>query len=214
LEEPGLEITDPRIDEYLRSLAPPGDEAREEMERLGKAQRFPIIGPAVGQLCYLLARTLGARRVFECGSGFGYSTWWFAHAVGEEGEVTHTDGSLGNSTQARSFLTRAGLVSRVRFEVGDAREILAGAEGPFDVIFNDIDKEGYPEVLPLVRQKLRVGGLLICDNMLWFGRVLEESQEPDTRGIQEMTRLLREAEDFTTTIIPLRDGVSVSLRTA
>src|SRR5713101_169372 len=153
-----MEITHPRIDDYLRSLTPPPDAAREEMERIAAAQRFPIIGPAVGQLCLVLARSLGARRVFECGSGFGYSTWWFAHAVGDGGEVHHTDGSLGNSMQARDFLQRAGLVSRVRFEVGDARTILKRAHGPFDVIFNDIDKEGYPDVLPLVREKLRVGG--------------------------------------------------------
>ena len=209
-----MEITHPRIEEYLRSLAPPADPVREEMERLAEAHRFPIIGPLVGQLCYILARSIRARSIFECGSGFGYSTWWFARAVGEEGHVVHTDGSVGNSTQARDFLTRAGLASRVRFEIGDALEILARAEGPFDVIFNDIDKEGYPEILPLARAKLRVGGLLICDNMLWYGRIVAPAEDPDTRGVEELTRLLREAADFATTLIPMRDGVTVSLRTA
>jgi predicted O-methyltransferase YrrM len=207
-----VEITHPRIDDYLRSLTPRPDAPREEMERLAAAQRFPIIGPAVGQLCLVLARSVGARSVFECGSGFGYSTWWFAHAVGDGGRVHHTDGSLGNSMQARDFLTRAGLVSRVHFDVGDARAILGRTQGPFDVIFNDIDKEGYPEVLPLVRAKLRVGGLFICDNMLWNGRVLAPPEDPDTKGIAGLTRLLLEATDFATTIVPLRDGVSVSLR--
>lgn len=209
-----MEITHPRIDEYLRGLAPAADAVRVEMERLGAAQRFPIIGPAVGQLCYVLARTIGARRVFECGSGFGYSTWWFARAVGESGQVFHTDGSPANSAKARDYLQRAGLAARVRFEVGDARAILGRTPGPFDVIFNDIDKEGYPDVLPLVREKLRVGGLFVCDNMLWSGRVLAPPEEPSTRGIVELTRLLSEAKDFTTTIVPLRDGVSVSLRIA
>jgi len=209
-----MDIVDPKIDAYLRTLVPEGDEVRAEMERQAAAQRFPIIGPAVGQLCYTLARAIAARRVFECGSGFGYSTWWFARAVGEGGRVVHTDGSIGNSTQARSFLARAGLASRVTFEVGDARQILARSEGPFDVVFNDIDKEGYPEVLPLAREKLRVGGLLICDNMLWFGRVLHPPEDDDTRGIHTMTRLLAEAKDFATTLVPLRDGVSVSLRIA
>lgn len=207
-----MDIVHPKIDAYVRSLSMPADEVRLEMERLGEAQRFPIIGPAVGQLCYVLARSIAARRVFECGSGFGYSTWWFAHAVGEGGRVVHTDGSVGNSTQARDFLSRAGLASRVEFHVGDARDVLAEAAGPFDVVFNDIDKEGYPDVLPLVRGKLRVGGLFICDNMLWSGRVLARGEDPDTRGIQELTRLLSEARDFTTTFIPIRDGVSVSLR--
>src|SRR5262245_30491052 len=209
-----MDIIHPRIDEYLRNLTPPPDPVREEMERLGEAQRFPIIGPAVGQLCYVLARAIQAKRVFECGSGFGYSTWWFANAVGEGGQVVHTEGSLGNSMQARDFLTRAGLVSRVRFEVGDARETLRKTPGPFDIIFNDIDKDGYPDVFPMVREKLRVGGLFICDNMLWFGRVLAPAEDPDTQGIQELTRNLREATDFVTTLAPIRDGVTISLRVA
>jgi predicted O-methyltransferase YrrM len=192
----------------------PPDEVRMEMEQLAEAQRFPIIGPAVGQFCHLLARAIGAKRVFECGSGFGYSTWWFARAVGEGGQVIHTDGSIGNSAQARDYLTRAGLASRVQFEVGDAREILARARGPFDIIFNDIDKDGYPDVLPLVREKLRAGGLFICDNMLWFGRVLVPAEDPDTRGIQTLTRDLLAAPDFLTTLAPIRDGVTVSLRLA
>jgi predicted O-methyltransferase YrrM len=209
-----VEITNPRIDEYLRDLSPRPDVVRAEMESLAAAQRFPIIGPAVGQMCYVLAKSIGAKKVFECGSGFGYSTWWFANAAGEGGEVTHTDGSLGNSMQARDFLGRAGLASRVKFEVGDAREILEKAPGPFDIVFNDIDKEGYPDVLPLVRRKLRVGGFFICDNMLWNGRVLAPPDDPDTKGIVALTKLLASAADFTTTLIPLRDGVTVSLRTA
>ncbi len=209
-----MDIVNPKIDAYVRAQAMAADDPRAEMERLAEAQRFPIIGPAVGQLCYVLARSLGARRVFECGSGFGYSTWWFARAVGEGGRVVHTDGSIGNSTQARDFLSRAGLASRVEFHVGDARDVLAATPGPFDVIFNDIDKEGYPDVLPLVREKLRVGGLFICDNMLWSGRVLAPAEDPDTRGIQALTRPLGEAPDFTTTLIPIRDGVTVSLRIA
>jgi predicted O-methyltransferase YrrM len=208
-----MEIVNPRIDAYLRGLADPPDAVRTEMEKLGEVRSFPIIGPAVGQFCQVMARAVGARRVFECGSGFGYSTWWFARAVGEGGRVFHTDGSEENSAKARDFLKRAGLADRVTFQVGDAREILARTDGPFDVIFNDIDKEGYPDVLPLVREKLRVGGLFICDNMIWSGRVLDPSEEPATQGIQELTRLLREADDFTTTLAPIRDGVTISLRT-
>lgn len=209
-----MDIVHPEVDAYLRELAPPPDEVRAEMERLAEERRFPIIGPAVGQLCYVLARAIGARRVFECGSGFGYSTWWFSRAVGKAGEVFHTDGSEDNSRKARDFLRRSGLDSPVRFHVGDAREILSRTDGPFDVIFNDIDKEGYPDVLPLVREKLRVGGFFICDNMLWSGRVLDPGGEPSTRGIRELTRLLRDADDFATTLAPIRDGVTISLRIA
>ncbi|HET6372565.1 MAG TPA: O-methyltransferase [Candidatus Polarisedimenticolia bacterium] len=217
-----LDILDPRIEQYLRELLPAPDPIRAEMERIGAERKFPIIGPLVGNLCGLMAASIGARKVFEMGSGFGYSTLWFARAVGPEGLVVHTEGSAENSKLARDFLTRAGLADRVRFEVGDAREILdreiaAGRTLPFDVVFNDMDKEQYPDALPRARKALRQGGLLICDNMLWFGRVLEGSTgqavDHTTRGILELTRMLREAPDFVTTLIPIRDGVTVSLRT-
>ena len=214
-----MNIVDPGIEEYLKGLVSPPDPVRAEMERLARERDFPIIGPLVGNLCGLLAQAIGAKRVFEMGSGYGYSTLWFSRAVGEGGTVVHTDGSAENSRLAREFLTRAGVADRVRFEVGDAREILRReidrrGSLSFDILFNDIDKEQYPDVLPLARKAVRKGGLLICDNMIWFGRVLEaEPAEDTTRGILELTRRLREAEDFRTTLIPIRDGVTVSLRT-
>jgi len=213
-----MNIVDPRIEEYMRGVLPPADAVRLEMERLGAERKFPIIGPLVGNLCALMARSIGARKVFEMGSGFGYSTLWFARAVGAGGLVVHTEGSEANSRLARDFLTRAGVADRVRFEVGDAREIIdreiaSGSNLPFDIVFNDIDKEQYPDVLPRARRALRTGGLLICDNMIWSGRVLEEGPQDDTtRGILELTRQLKQAEDFITTLVPIRDGVTVSFR--
>ncbi|HKY32267.1 MAG TPA: O-methyltransferase [Candidatus Polarisedimenticolia bacterium] len=213
-------ILDPRIERHMKELLPAADPIREEMERAGAERDFPIIGPLVGNLCALMARSIGARRIFEMGSGFGYSTLWFSRVVGPGGLVVHTEGSQENSRQARDYLTRAGTADRVRFEVGDAREILAreigrGTTLPFDVVFNDIDKEQYPDVLPLARGALRPGGLLLCDNMLWFGRVLEpDKADAATRGILELSRLLREARDFQTTLVPIRDGVTVSLKLA
>jgi predicted O-methyltransferase YrrM len=214
-----MDILDPRIAGYLADLVPAADPVRAEMERLGSERDFPIIGPVVGNLCATMARMIGARKVFEMGSGFGYSTLWFARAVGPEGIVVHTEGSADNSRQAREFLREAGLESRVRFEVGDARAILdreieRGDLMPLDILFNDIDKEQYPGVLDRARAALRPGGLLICDNMLWFGRVLETPPSDETTaGIVELTRMLKEAEDFVTTLIPIRDGVTISLKT-
>jgi predicted O-methyltransferase YrrM len=214
-----MQLLEPGIEQYLRALVPAPDAVRAEMEELASQRRFPIIGPLVGNLCGVLARALGARRVFEMGSGFGYSTLWFAHAVGPEGLVVHTEGSADNSRLARGFLTRAGLADRVRFEVGDARELLAAELGspgtrPFDIVFNDMDKEQYPDVLPLARRALRAGGLLVCDNMLWSGRVLRPHEaDEETQGILTLSRLLAAADDFQTTLVPLRDGVTVSVKT-
>jgi predicted O-methyltransferase YrrM len=180
------------------------------MEAYGREQGFPLIGPLVGRLLWMLARTAGAKRVFECGSGYGYSAMWFADAVGPDGEVFLTDGSAENVERARDFLGRAGLADRCRFLEGEAVSLLGETEGPFDVILVDIDKEGYPGSLDVTVGKLRSGGLLVTDNVLWSGRVADE--EPDsyaTGAIQEHNRLLYAHPDLDTVILPLRDGVAV-----
>ena len=182
------------------------------MAEYGYAQDFPIVGPQVGRLLQLLARSINARRVLELGSGFGYSGLWFALAVGAEGQVVMTEGAQENSDRAREYFTRAGMMDRAMFNVGDALEIARGTPGHFDVIFCDMYKEQYPLVLDLAREKLLVGGYLIADNMLRDGKVLKGDGDVHTRGVIEFTRRLMEATDFITTILPVRDGVSVSLR--
>ena len=207
------EIVHPDLVRWLDAVAPVPDAIQAEMETLAAQKRFPIVGPQVGRLLFVLARGAGARRVIELGSGFGYSTLWFARAVGPEGQVIHTDGSAENSARARDFLGRAGLADRVRFEVGDAREVLAGETGPFDVVFCDIDKEGYPEVPPLAVPRLRPGGLLLFDNTLWYGRVADEpGEDEETRAIQSLVRALHAHPQLVTALLPLRDGVSVSVK--
>lgn len=208
-----MDIVTPEIDRYLHELSNPEDPVLREMELLAHERQFPIVGPQVGRLLQFLTESIGARRVIELGSGFGYSAYWFARAVGEGGEVVLTDRSGENADLARSFLERGGFEDRIRIESGDALEILDGTEGEFDVVFNDIDKERYPEVLDRAAGALRHGGLLISDNMLWFGTVLEtDPAEESTRGVQGLTRGLLDSPDFLTVVLPIRDGVSVSLR--
>ena len=207
-----MDIVAPVIDAYLHRISPPREAVVEEMERLGERRGFPIVGPLVGRLLFLQARALGARSIFECGSGFGYSAWWFANALPDGGRVILTDRSAENCAAARDFLARAHLLERAAIQEGDSLEILARSPGPFDVIFCDIDKRDYPRVYPLLKPRLRRGGMLICDNMLWFGKVAGPDQDDDTRGVRELTRLLYADPDLHTTIIPLRDGVSLSLR--
>jgi predicted O-methyltransferase YrrM len=161
----------------------------------------------------MLTRMIGARRVFECGSGYGYSALWFAEAVGEHGEIWCTDTSPEHAAKAEEFLSRAGLWDRIRFRIGDANEILAETEGPFDVILVDIDKQDYPSTLERTVPKLRPGGLLITDNLLWDGDVLRETPNHEwTPAIREYTRLLFAHPALETVILPLRDGVGVSRR--
>jgi predicted O-methyltransferase YrrM len=207
-------IVDPNVEQYLAELAPTEDGVVREMERVGAERNFPIIGPLVGRLCWLLASSIRARDVFEMGSGFGYSTWWFAHAVGEGGRVVHTEGDAGNSAEARRYLDNAGLLPRVTFEVGDARDIITRYPGPFDVIFIDIDKQDYPAALELARVRVRPGGLIITDNALRDGRVALSTTDPSPQivAVREYNREAMRAADLVTTILPLRDGVAVSLK--
>jgi len=207
-----VDIIDPAIDLYLHELASPEDPVLREMELLGAERSFPIVGPQVGRLLYILAGAISARRVIELGSGFGYSAYWFAKAVGAEGEVILTDLSAERAAEAQEFLERGGFGDRVHVEVGDGLEIIDRVGGDFDIVFNDVDKERYPQVLDKAAAALRPGGLLISDNMLWFGTVLDnQPTEASTRGVKELTRLLHQSADFRTVLIPLRDGVSVSI---
>jgi len=208
----GGDIVFPAIERYLEGLDGNRDPVLLEMEQLAAETDFPIVGPLVGRMLGLLARSIGARRIVELGSGFGYSALWFARSLPEDGELILTDGSARQSQQARQFLRRGAVRCRVRYEVGDALEILGRIPGDFDIVFNDIDKEHYPAVFPKAVPRVRVGGYFLSDNMLWGGRVVSDRSHASTRGVVELTRLLLEAPNLYTVILPLRDGLSVSLR--
>ena len=208
---PDLEITHPQIYAYLEETLIETDPLLREMGDYGRAQGFPIIGAQPGRMLHFLARAINAKNVLELGSGFGYSAMWFALAVGEGGKVVMTDGKAGNADKAREYFTRAGLLDRVEFNVGDALEIAKRSSGPFDIIFCDIDKHDYPNAIAVAREKLRVGGSLIFDNMLWHGRILTDT-DATTRAVLDTTQALMHADDFLTTLVPLRDGQSLSLR--
>ncbi len=188
-----------------------------EMEAEAKANGFPIVGRLVGAALEVLARSAGAKRVFELGSGFGYSAYWFARAVGPDGEVHCTDGDAANEPKALGYLGRAGLAEPIRWHVGDAVTHLAAVEGEFDLVYNDIDKEGYPDAWRAARDRVRVGGLYLCDNVLWYGRVtgaapVEDRHRRTTRAVVEHNRLIAQDERYLSFILPTRDGVMVALR--
>lgn len=207
-------ILNDRVEEYILDLAPARDRVLREMEALAEDERIPIVGPAVGGFLALLARMVHARTVFELGSAIGYSTIWWARAVGPEGRVFYTDGDPLNAERARHFLERAGVKDRVEVMVGDALTLLAATPGQFDIVFNDVDKWEYPRVLEQAVPRVRVGGLLVTDNTLWSARVVEKDADEWTTAVQEYNRAAAAAPNLATSIIPLRDGVSVSLRLA
>lgn len=200
------------LDDYLLSVLPPRDAVLARMEEEAARRGIPIVGPAVGRLLGQLARIAGARRVFELGSAIGYSTVWLARAVGPEGRVYFTDGSEENAAEARRNLEEAGVAERVTVLVGDALARLAETDGEFDLVFNDVDKEGYPEVLRQAVPRLKAGGLLVTDNVLWNGALRLPACEDDaeTAAIREFNRASYAHPDLEVTILPLRDGVAVA----
>jgi caffeoyl-CoA O-methyltransferase len=200
---------------YLDSLAPVRPATMLAMETLARDEDFPIIGPVCGQICYLAARLLQARRIFELGSGFGYSTAWFAKAVRENGGgmVHHTVWDSELSARARTYLTELGYADLVNFSVGESVALLSSDDHPFDLIFMDIDKEGYPGALAAIEQKLRPGGLLIVDNLLWHGRIFDPANgDTATEGVRELTRMLRDSPRWSWTLLPVRDGFGLAYK--
>jgi caffeoyl-CoA O-methyltransferase len=201
------------VDDYLYSMLPKRDEVLVEMEEYASKHDVPIVGPAVGRVLQQLALMINAKTVFELGSAIGYSTVWWAQAVGEKGRVIYTDGDARNAERARGYFDRAGISSRVTLHTGDALEVLSEQKQQFDIIFNDVDKEDYPRVLRLVASSLRKGGLFITDNVLWSGRVAEKNPKTaQTKAILEFNRQLYNSADFFTTILPIRDGLAVALK--
>jgi predicted O-methyltransferase YrrM len=206
-----VDIVHPDIEDYLHELFPSRDAVLTEMERLAEKERFPIVGPLVGRLLSQMARAIGARRVFEFGSGFGYSAFWFLKGMSDEGRVVCTDDEEDNALRAREYFRKAGLDARVQFEVGDALEIIERQQSAFDIVLIDCEKARYPLAYEKAVPRIRKGGLLIADNVLWSGTVVKRSEEPSTIGIQTFNKLVSADPHLFTTILPLRDGVSISV---
>lgn len=209
-------ILDPRIDHYLNQLeAKHDDPVLLEMETLAEQNHFPIVGRLSGVFLEAMALILGARTVFELGSGYGYSAWWFTRAVGPTGTVYCTDGDPQNRVMAEDFLTRAGRWDRVNYRTGMAQDLLADTMGEFDIVYNDVLKPQYPETWLQAKDRVRPGGLYICDNVLWSGRVTQEGSKGDTRkdateAIKSHNELIFADPDFDAFIHPVRDGLLVA----
>jgi predicted O-methyltransferase YrrM len=218
------------LPEEVRALAeavgPEPDELVEEMDTRAEREGFPTVGPAVGGWLALLARVVDARRVFEFGSGFGYSAYWFARELPADGEVVLTEVDRDELEDARTYFERAGLADRARFEHGDAVETVTGYEGPFDVVLVDNEKSRYVEAFEAVRGKVREGGLVLADNAVTAGPIdrtdvlallggesVDASEVSEaSRGIADYLGHVRDVEGFETALLPLGEGVAVSVR--
>jgi caffeoyl-CoA O-methyltransferase len=202
-------ILDKKIEAYLNGLLPKRDPVLADMELYARRHDVPIIEAACGRLLYLLTQIAGAKRIFEMGSAIGYSTLWFARAAGEGAEVFYTDGDPANAERARKNFESARVADRVRILVGDAIELIDTVPGEFDLIFVDVDKHQYPSALERSLPRLRRGGLLVADNVLWSGLVAGRAKDISTRSIQAFNERMYGPKELFPVIVPLRDGVAV-----
>ena len=204
-------------------VGPEPDALVEEMDARADREGFPTVGPAVGGWLALLTRVVGARRVFEFGSGFGYSAYWFARELPANGTVVLTEVDREELEDARAYFERAGLADRAHFEHGDAIETVTEYQGPFDVALVDNEKSRYVEAFEAVRGKLREGGLVLADNAVTAGPIDRadvlavlrgESVEASeaSRGVADYLGHVRDADGFDTALLPLGEGVAVSVK--
>jgi predicted O-methyltransferase YrrM len=203
-------IVDPRIESYIASLDAQSDPVLAAMEALAERRRFPIVGRQAGMLLGVLTHAIAAHRVLELGSGYGYSALWFARALPPDGKVICTDFSRDNRDLALGYFRTTGLEAKMEFLVGDALALAREQRPGFDIIFVDIDKEGYPTVLDVALPLLLSGGLLITDNVLWSGRVADPAAtDPATEAVRVFNKLIFSRAELESLILPIHDGIAV-----
>jgi len=213
---PGALIpVNPAIENYMHRLLRNTDHpVLHDMEALAQKNNFPIIGRLVGAFIEAQAKMINAERVFEFGSGYGYSAYWFAKAVGPKGQVICTDADFLNQEKARQYLSAANLWDQIDFRTGMAQDIFSQTDGLFDICYNDVDKGDYPEIWKMAKDRIRPGGLYIADNVLWRGRVAVEKFNDIfpgwTEAIMEHNELIFNDPEFDAFINPTRDGVIVA----
>ena len=213
----GQIVPDP-VEQYLASLNRSADSVLQAIARAGEERNLPLVDAEVGALLRTLAMAAGATRILEIGTAIGYSGIWLAGALPDGGSLLTMEMNADRAREARNNFERAGLADRVNVIVGDAQRMLAKVGGPFDVIFQDGDKQLYSPLLDRLVTLLRPGGLLITDNVLWDGEVVpgfvaRPQRDPgDTRAIAEYNERLAAHPQLITSIVPMRDGVAISVK--
>ncbi|MEM7351983.1 MAG: O-methyltransferase [Acidobacteriota bacterium] len=198
---------------YLESLLPQRDALLGEMEALAATGDIPISDPEVGQLLTLLARATGARLVVEVGTAIGYGTLCLARGA-SSARVVSIDTSRERIETARGYLTRAGVMGRVELLEGAALEILPTLDEPIDLAYVDAVKTEYRQYIDLLVPRLRPGGMVVLDNLLWQGQVAEPAEDEDesTVALREVNQYLVRHPQLDALVLPLGDGLGVATR--
>jgi predicted O-methyltransferase YrrM len=202
--------------EYLDKLLPPGDDLLSEMEAYAAEHHVPIADREVAVFLEITARAINARRALECGMAIGYSVIHLARGMSEDGVVISIDPSDDMIRAAEGYLTRAGLRERARIEKGYALEVIPRLDETFDLIFLDAVKEEYRGYLDLALPKLRSGGVVLCDNLLWGGQVAGEirspDQKPSTEALREFNHYFANHPQLRAEVLAVGDGLGYGVK--
>lgn len=220
---PGVPPLHPNeVGDLIERVGPDGDDVLRAMGARAERDGFPTVGPAVGRCLAMCVRLLGARSVLELGSGFGYSAYWMARALPPDGTVVLTERDADLAADARAYFERGGLADRATVEVGDALDIAAGRDGPFDLIHLDHDTDRYVEGFEVARERLAAGGAVAVDNVAVYGDVqtpagllatLDGAPAPNerTRVVADFHEHVRAADGFEPYLLPVGEGLTVAV---
>lgn len=203
-------IVHPEVTAYLGRLGGADDPLIPVLEDYARERRFPLVGRGSGRVLEQLTALIGGRRVFEFGSGYGFSAFFFARAVGETGEVIGSEKDAHEILAHHRLFAGHALARRIHIHQGDAFEVFNNTEGTFDVVFLDLHKQGYLPALQLALPRVRPGGLILADNVLWGGKTSRPAVDPDTAALQQFNIKLFEDPRLDTSILAVGDGLAVA----
>lgn len=212
------QLTPAPVEAYLASLRREPHPLLASLERQGRAEGLPLVSPETGALLHALARATGGHRILEVGTAIGYSAIWLGSALAEDGVMISLELDAARAARARENLAAADLSDKVSVMVGDASRFVHKVAGPFDLIFQDSDKQLYEPLLDRLVELLRPGGLLVTDNVLWSGEVVPgfvaepKKKASDTAAIAAYNRRLAGDTRLYTSMLQVGDGVGVSVK--
>src|SRR5436190_3243587 len=197
--------------EYVDTLLPPRDALLARIEEYAEERGQPIADPEVAQVERILVRALRPKHIVEVGTNIGYSVIVMGRECGPDAVIETVEIDRGILATAKGFVAEAGLPCQVRFHEGAALDVLPRLEGPVDFVFIDCVKSEYSQYLDQLLPKLRSGAVILCDNLLWGGKVAAGVRDPSTDGLRAFNRRIMTDERLMSVILPLGDGLGLSV---
>jgi caffeoyl-CoA O-methyltransferase len=210
-----MKITPPEIETYVAKHCYPESPLLQELVKTTYARtEYPqmLVGRIEGALLRILTQSIQAKRVIEVGTFTGYSALCFAESLPDDGKVVTCDIDPENTKIAREYWEKSPHGRKIELKLGPASETIPKLTGSFDLAFIDADKVNYPVYFNLLADKIRKGGLIIIDNVLWGGSVIESDPDEDTSAIMKVSKTVAEDPRFQTAMLSVRDGMLVALK--